>query len=126
MTDAPALTSLHQKSYGLNMAKRGPDPARCCVEVSNGGRWPSYHQCNRPRGHGPEGAYCKQHDPEVVAARRAASEAAYNEKRRRKALMHADQYLAALRKIAEGHNDPRALAAEVVADFDRRYPPASL
>ncbi len=35
-------------------------PDRCIEEV-----WPSHgwipHQCNRKRGHGPDGLYCKQH-----------------------------------------------------------------
>jgi hypothetical protein len=37
------------------------DPTRCIEEV-----WPTYsswipYQCNRRRGHGPDGLYCKQH-----------------------------------------------------------------
>ena len=37
------------------------DPTRCIEEV-----WPTYsswipYQCNRRRGHGSDGLYCKQH-----------------------------------------------------------------
>lgn len=51
------LTSLHAESYGWT-AKAKPDPDRCAAGVSDG--W-THAQCARKRGHGPEGAYCKQH-----------------------------------------------------------------
>lgn len=35
--------------------------AFCVEEVQASGTWPHYHQCNRKRGHGPDGLYCKQH-----------------------------------------------------------------
>jgi hypothetical protein len=37
------------------------DPTRCTAEVPEGGRSPLFHQCNKKRGHGPDGLYCKQH-----------------------------------------------------------------
>lgn len=33
---------------------------RCIAEVSGSVEWFS-HQCQRKRGYGPEGLYCKQH-----------------------------------------------------------------
>ena len=33
---------------------------QCIAEVSDEHGW-NRHQCTRPRGHGPEGLYCKQH-----------------------------------------------------------------
>lgn len=49
------------------------DPKHCIEEVHSGERGGLFHQCHRPRGHGPDGLYCKQHSPEAVAARNAAS-----------------------------------------------------
>jgi hypothetical protein len=37
------------------------DPARCREEVWPTGRSMIPHQCRRPRGHGPDGAYCSVH-----------------------------------------------------------------
>ena len=53
------------------------DVTRCVTSVSAPGRgWHSY-QCTRPRSHGKGGLYCKQHDPDVVAARLRARDRAY-------------------------------------------------
>lgn len=41
------------------------DKARCIMCVSVPGRWISFHQCFRKRGHGPKGEYCKQHAKKV-------------------------------------------------------------
>jgi len=51
------LTSFHADYYGWT-AKAKPDPERCAKQVAHG--W-TYAQCARKRGHGPEGAFCKQH-----------------------------------------------------------------
>lgn len=59
----------YPKSYGDwagNPNGIPPDFKRCCEEVRIPGRWASYAQCQRSRGHGPDKAYCKQHDPEAV------------------------------------------------------------
>ena len=37
------------------------NPERCIVEVSEPGRWIHFYQCQRKRGHGPDGEFCKQH-----------------------------------------------------------------
>ncbi len=39
------------------------NPTQCIEEVSESGRYGYFflHQCSRPRGHGPDGLYCKQH-----------------------------------------------------------------
>lgn len=39
------------------------------------GRYISAHQCIRKPGHGPEGLYRRQHDPDVKAAKEAQEEA---------------------------------------------------
>lgn len=33
----------------------------CVQDVADGGRSVLSHQCNRKRGHGPNGEYCRQH-----------------------------------------------------------------
>lgn len=37
------------------------DAQRCIAEVRERGGWPSYLQCGRKRGHGPNGEFCAQH-----------------------------------------------------------------
>jgi len=71
------LTSHHKERYGQyvgNPRGRKPDPARCAEEVCT-----NYHfsQCARKRGHGPEGAFCKQHDPAAKQARDKAANRKY-------------------------------------------------
>ena len=118
--------STHYKScYGNWVgAPKGhaPDYARCCAEVAYPPSW-QHRQCTRKRGHGPDGAYCKQHDPDAVRAKRLAQQEKWEKEwaasrldARHKA--HAPAMLAALRQIAEGHNDPRELAAGIVAAFE--------
>jgi hypothetical protein len=50
------------------------DVTRCIQEVQESGRGLHFHQCDRKRGHGKDGLYCKQHDPEAVKAKSAAQE----------------------------------------------------
>lgn len=66
------------RRYGVragNPEGHREDPARCVAEVRESGRWPHYHQCSNKRGHGPDGLYCRTHDPEGAAkkAREARS-----------------------------------------------------
>lgn len=119
---------LYKSAYGAwaGMPKgHQPDFKRCCEEVWSRERWSRHSQCSRPRGHGPDGAYCKQHDPAIVEARQKAVEIAGN-KRHRNDMMRAfgSSFLAILRQIADGHNDPRAIASEAVRRFDTSYPPS--
>lgn len=112
---------LYKKSYGAWAgfpSGHKPDLSRCCEGVWSRERWARQYQCTKPRGHGPDGAYCKQHDPAVAEARKAAVDA------RDKAKWNAARYgthgrtfFNALLKIAEGHNDARGLAQEVLATF---------
>jgi len=66
-------------AWAGNPAGIPEDPARCIEEVSPNerGGFVHRHQCNRKRGHGPDGLYCKQHSPEAHAARKAAGDARY-------------------------------------------------
>jgi len=54
---------------------RREDPARCVEQVHEPGRGFHVHQCNRKRGHGPDGLFCKQHDPAAVKARQEKRQA---------------------------------------------------
>jgi len=94
------------------------DPKRCVEEVYQeiGWRW---RQCGNPRGHGPDGLYCSKHCPDAVAARKEASEAKYKADYERfmRPTRERAEFLAALRAIANGHNDPRSLASETLAEW---------
>ncbi len=45
------------------------DPARCIVEVPDGGTSCTFHQCNNKRGKGPDGLYCTQHAKKIEQGR---------------------------------------------------------
>lgn len=122
--DLTKLTSLHKERYGrIGLGPGTPaDPALCCEEVSDRQSWISYSQCARKRGYGPEGAYCKQHDPDAVKAKKAARDAKWEaewaeKQRKHEAASLAPKMKAALIAIRDGHNDPAALAAEVLGEF---------
>jgi len=112
----------YKKRYG-NWGGRpngdAPDYSKCCHEVFPSERGAIHHQCFRPRGHGPDGAYCKQHDPAAVKARNKASTARYNEQfNKERYKWHGRAFFDALVLIAEGHNDARGLAQEVIDKFN--------
>ena len=62
--------SHYPESYG-NRIKHTPDYSRCCEKIVRG--WFD-SQCSRKNGHGPDGAYCKQHDPVEKKKRRQRKE----------------------------------------------------
>ena len=70
------MTIKTPRMYGYGLSRTKEDQA-CCIEHVFGARCTS-HQCVRKRGHGPDGLYCKQHDPAAVTARRRASQERYN------------------------------------------------
>lgn len=53
---------------------------RCAYEVWEKGRAPTAHQCQRKNGHGPEGLFCKLHDPAAIDARQEEAMRRYREK----------------------------------------------
>jgi hypothetical protein len=97
-----------------------PDYAHCCEEVTPNerGGYARRYQCQRKRGHGPDEAYCKQHDPDAAKKRQmdsqAKNEIAWQQRRYE---ISGKRFYDALVKIAEGHNDPRGLAHEIIDDF---------
>lgn len=57
------MTKHHKKKYGQwagNPRGSQPDLTRCAEEVYPKHSWFS-RQCTRKCGHGPDGAFCKQH-----------------------------------------------------------------
>lgn len=53
-----------QRRYGVwagNPQGTPEDPNRCIEKVYPKQLWEVSHQCQRKRGHGPNGEYCKQH-----------------------------------------------------------------
>lgn len=115
---------LYKDGYGAWAGQpRGyaPDYAYCCEEVPEGGRSVKFHQCNKKRGHGPDQAYCKIHDPDAVAARREKQRIAYEEKSRKwRYEFYGKSFYDVLVQIAEGHNDARGIAKEIVDKFNAK------
>lgn len=110
----------YKAGYGDSFAKRPPDMTRCCEEVTRYiGNWPHSGQCARKRGYGPDGAYCKQHDPEAATKRRAEVDEREAARWRKQRLEWAGPcFYAVLKQIADGHNDPRSIAREAIAAYD--------
>ncbi len=108
---------------------------RCRASVSDNSLRRSY-QCQRKPTvvrcvDGKDVGFCKQHDPEAVKARHCArakewererAEARAREQRRADTAKASAAAKVALEQIAAGHNDPRALAAEVLALFPSPSP----
>lgn len=116
------LSSFHKRGYG-RLSRAAPDPNRCAKEISAGDGW-EYHQCSRKRGHGPEQAYCKQHSPDAVKERQAKREERWKAEQRERVRMTAlseakDAAFEACQKIAAGHNDPQALAKDVLEMMEK-------
>ncbi|TMN46124.1 hypothetical protein, partial [Pseudoalteromonas piscicida] len=63
-------------------------------------------------------AYCKLHDPEAVALRQKETRTREDARYRKMRLEWAGpRFFEVLKQIADGHNDPRALAAEAIASL---------
>ena len=96
-----------------------PNYDRCCEEVIGAGRGMLFSQCARKAKYGPDGAYCKQHDPAAVAERRRVENEKYQQAMKKaRPKWYAAEMLSILRQIADGHNDPRSIATEIVAKVD--------
>lgn len=121
MTDnrTPEFLAQFKASYGTHMRCK-PDYGRCAEDVRDAGRWPSYHQCTRKNGHGPHGAWCRQHDPVAVTAKRDAEYSKRKSKweAEKRASVFARECQNAIRQIAAGHNDPRGLAQSIIDKLD--------
>ena len=49
------------------------DKTRCIKEVQDSSGW-HFYQCQRKRGYGPDGLYCKQHAKKFDSLRRTKTE----------------------------------------------------
>lgn len=100
---------------------------QCRESIRNANGW-GFSQCSRvgtvqEKIDGEDMWFCVQHSAEKAEARRAASQAKYDAEAaarsaKWKALRDAPKYKSALKQIAAGHNDPRALAAQVLAETE--------
>ena len=112
-----AFKAQYRRSYGRVYSPVAPDYTRCAGSVLDG-----LHpgQCSRKNGHGPHGAWCKQHDPVAVESKRKAQDDKWRAESELKLARHAAiaALEPALRQIAAGHNDPRGLAESVIAALD--------
>lgn len=59
------------------------DVTRCIEGVWPNERGSMEHQCLNKRGHGPDGLYCRRHDPAVVQAKRDSRKSVETAKRDR-------------------------------------------
>jgi len=64
-------------SWAGNPTGHKEDVTRCIESVYGNERGAIPHQCDRKRGHGEDGLYCKQHDPNKVKAAAADRTARY-------------------------------------------------
>lgn len=111
----PEFLAQYPAIYGSPWIGNRPDYTRCAQRVANS-TISGQHQCTRPNGHGPHGAWCKQHDP---AAREARDKARADKWRAEYAVQKRDRDFTreareAVQQIADGHNDPRGLCAEII------------
>ena len=121
MTERTAeFLAQYPKSYGPGYRPVAPDHNFCADSVYGTGRGASSYQCSRANGHGPHGAWCKQHDPVARKAKSdALSEKCAKEWDAKKRLASATEAMQlALSTIANGCDDPQGLAADVMAELN--------
>jgi hypothetical protein len=124
MTHSREFIEQYPKNYGASHSQVSPDFSRCAetVNTTPNERFSHFAQCSRKNGHGPHGAWCKQHDPVAVKTRKEAREKKWEnewaDSARKRAFELACQ--GAIRQIAEGHNDPRALAQSIIDALEAR------
>lgn len=119
--------------WTANFTGRAGRPEFCRASVHDGGRSPTFHQCCRKpkvfrEVDGKTYGFCAIHDPVALDVKRAKRNAeweakwdrdAKREEHRKANLLAMEGCKRAIKLIAEGHNDPRALAIEAFS----RFPP---
>lgn len=66
---------MSERTYGrgwTNSAGIPEDKTLCVESVPDGTNFPTFYQCKKKRGYGPEKEYCQVHDPAAVEARQKA------------------------------------------------------
>ena len=122
-------------SWGGNPNGTKEDVTKCIENVIGNERGAISHQCDRKRGHGEGGLYCKQHDPKAAAARRAESSRKYQEMLNRRfpnrdRITALEKILDEARSVADAldGSDNATLAGlafglkSAIIKFDRKYP----
>ncbi len=61
LTTLAAARAHRYNCWGGNPKGNAYEEGRCAATVCTGGRAPSFLQCRKPNGQGPEGLYCKAH-----------------------------------------------------------------
>lgn len=130
MAYGPKTLAEAKKHTYRHSFSRNPKPdyqeGRCIASVHDGGRWPGFHQCNRKAI--IDKCWCKQHSP----AEEQRKEEAYRAERDREhkanarrnfIAYHGYEFYEAIVKIADGHNDARTLATQLL-DKTKRIPDA--
>lgn len=83
--------------------------------------WPRYHQCyNQARFPAGDPRWCKVHNPEEVKARDVAAKEKWDaDWNRRRVEIWGPKFKAVLQQVADGHNDARRLAQELLDEFEK-------
>jgi len=65
-------------TYGDSLLGKAPfNPSRCAFEVIENSRSPRFYQCQRKPGFGPDGIFCRQHEPAAITDRERKSRDKY-------------------------------------------------
>lgn len=109
----PEFKAQYREGYGIRGAQR-PNYTRCAENVWERGRGFNAAQCSRKNGHGPHGAWCKQHDRDAIKARDDARRAKWDADKAAAKIQRdlIAERLTIIQQIADGHNDARALCTD--------------
>lgn len=100
------------RSGSMGISSSPLDPSRCKQAVWSRERWATYSQCARKAG---KDGWCKQHHPDAKKLRDEAARERDVKRIDRAAFgWNGGIMIGALRKIADGDNDPRATAQEAL------------
>ena len=111
------------------MAKRKPATHTCCQRVYDRGSWSmTGHICGRGARYEKGGNwYCKTHHPDIVAEKSEARVKVWKEKWEEQSKARqlvkdqreqGQRALELVKRIAQGHNDPRSLCLEFLTEFN--------
>ena len=111
----------YKKTYGRRDIQ--PDKSKCAANVTSASIWDGGSQCTRKAICDPDKdgnpTTCKQHSQEASKARKDKRDAEYARQSREWAFKrNGERFYDALKLIAEGHNDPRSLAQDVISKSD--------
>lgn len=120
----------YQARYGHWFAPREPDFTRCAAEVVSDRRGASPHQCGKhahyDEDHTGKPTRCLAHSRAKQAEKRAKEEARMEADKRAFRLRGVKakagpEAWTLIRKIAEGHNDPRGAAREFMESYPELF-----